>query len=98
MAAIHCSHISAAASFSGKVHMWGMCRGQNVLVPMETRFGSLDDVFSCFASPACSWQAIHVTSKCRASYPGPIQSFSLLHGHTFLNIEKLGKGSESMLD
>ena len=46
MAAIHCSHISAAASFNGKVHMWGMCRGQNVLAPMETRFGSLDDVFS----------------------------------------------------
>lgn len=63
MAAIHCSHISAAVSFSGKVHMWGMCRGQNVLAPMETRFGSLDDVFSSFSSPACSWQAIRVTSK-----------------------------------
>ena len=63
VAANHSSHISVATSFSGKVYMWGMCRGQNVSTPTETRFSSLDDVFSCFASPACSWRTICVTSK-----------------------------------
>ena len=63
VAANHCNYISAAASFSGKVYMWGMCRGQSVLTPLETRFSSLDDVFSSFASPSCSWRTISVTSK-----------------------------------
>lgn len=33
------------------------------MVPTETRFGSVDDVFSCFSSPACSWRTISVASK-----------------------------------
>ena len=38
--------------------MWGMCRGQNVLSPLETIFSSLDEVFACFALPPCTWRPL----------------------------------------
>ena len=38
--------------------MWGMCRGQNVLSPLETTFSSLDEVFACFALPPCTWRPL----------------------------------------
>ncbi|CAI7994402.1 RCC1 and BTB domain-containing protein 1 [Geodia barretti] len=58
IAAVHNSNISAASVVSGKVYMWGVCRGQNVLSPMETNFSSLDEVFACFASPPCTWKPL----------------------------------------
>lgn len=58
VAACHNSHISAAALPSGKVYMWGACRGQNVLLPLETRFTSLDDVFAGFSTPSCTWRTV----------------------------------------
>ena len=65
MAANHVTHISAATSTNGKVYMWGMCRGQSVLVPTETRFGELDQVFSSFSSPACSWRLVSFVGESR---------------------------------
>ncbi len=38
--------------------MWGMCRGQSVLSPLETKFSSLDDIFACFATPSSMWRTI----------------------------------------
>ncbi|XP_072180243.1 RCC1 and BTB domain-containing protein 1-like [Diadema setosum] len=58
IAATHYSHISAALAQSGKVYMWGQCKGQSVLSPMETRFTCLDDVFACFSSPAVTYKLL----------------------------------------
>ena len=38
--------------------MWGMCRSQNVLSPLETPFSTLDEVFAYFASPASMWRTV----------------------------------------
>ncbi|XP_064394072.1 RCC1 and BTB domain-containing protein 1-like [Halichondria panicea] len=58
IAASHNSHISAATLLNQKVFMWGMCRGQSVLSPLETKFSSLDDIFACFATPSSMWRTI----------------------------------------
>jgi RCC1 and BTB domain-containing protein len=62
IAAVHNNNVSAASVASGKVFMWGVCRGQNVLSPMETNFSSLDEVFACFASPPCTWKPLSLES------------------------------------
>lgn len=51
VAACHYSHLSAAMTATGKVFMWGQCRGQAVTSPMETKFTRVDTTFACFASP-----------------------------------------------
>jgi RCC1 and BTB domain-containing protein len=58
IASVHNNYISAASVSSGKVFMWGLCRGQNILLPVETSFSSLDEVFACFGSPACTWKPL----------------------------------------
>ena len=40
--------------------MWGMCRGQSVLSPLETKFSSLDEIFACFATPSSMWRTIRL--------------------------------------
>ncbi|KAK6194794.1 hypothetical protein SNE40_000350 [Patella caerulea] len=56
IAASHYSHISAAISQTGKVYMWGQCRGQSITAPLATRFVSTDDVFATFSAPPVSWR------------------------------------------
>ena len=34
---------------SNKTYMWGHCHGQSVVVPTETPFGSIHEVFASFA-------------------------------------------------
>jgi len=52
IAAIHYCHISAIVSqISNKTYMWGHCHGQSVVVPTETPFGSIHEVFASFAAP-----------------------------------------------
>jgi RCC1 and BTB domain-containing protein len=58
IAACHYSHVSAAVKLTGLLYMWGQCRGQPILSPMETKFDNLDDVFACFASPASMWRPL----------------------------------------
>ena len=58
IAACHYSHVSAGVLQNGIIHMWGQCRGQSILSPMETNFDNLDDVFACFASPATMWRPL----------------------------------------
>ena len=58
IAASHYNHVSAALLQNSVVCMWGQCRGQSILTPVETRFDSLDDVFACFASPASMWRPL----------------------------------------
>ncbi|XP_059161859.1 RCC1 and BTB domain-containing protein 1-like [Physella acuta] len=60
IAASHYSHISAAMSQTGKVCMWGQCRGQSLIAPRITRFSSTDDVFAAFSAPAVSWRIYSV--------------------------------------
>ena len=36
--AIHYSHLSAAMTQTGKVMMWGQCRGQSITAPLLTRY------------------------------------------------------------
>lgn len=53
IAATHYTHISAAVSqMTSKCYMWGQCHGQSVVIPTETPFASIHDVFSCFATPS----------------------------------------------
>lgn len=56
IAASHYAHISAAMSETGKVFMWGQCRGQSLTSPMLTKFTCTDDVFSAFSSPLVTWR------------------------------------------
>ncbi|XP_071085052.1 RCC1 and BTB domain-containing protein 1-like isoform X1 [Haliotis cracherodii] len=60
IAASHYTHISAAMSQTGKVYMWGQCRGQSVTSPMLTRFNCVDDVFATFSAPPISWRTYSV--------------------------------------
>ncbi|XP_059183715.1 RCC1 and BTB domain-containing protein 1 isoform X2 [Centropristis striata] len=56
VAACHSTHTSAAKTQSGKVYMWGQCRGQPIVMPHLTHFTSTDDVFACFATPSVMWR------------------------------------------
>ena len=38
--------------------MWGLCRSQSVLSPLETSFSTLDEIFAYFGSPASMWRTI----------------------------------------
>lgn len=69
IAASHYNHVSAALFQNGAVCMWGQCRGQPILSPLQTRFDSLDDVFACFASPASMWRPL-VLGKWTAGWVG----------------------------
>ncbi|XP_059823883.1 RCC1 and BTB domain-containing protein 1-like isoform X2 [Hypanus sabinus] len=60
IAACHLTNTSAAKTQSGQVYMWGLCRGQSVIVPHLTHFSCTDDVFACFATPAVMWRFLHV--------------------------------------
>ena len=52
--------MSAACVQTGKVFMWGQCRGQSVTSPIETHFHTIHDVFACFASPPVTWKPLEV--------------------------------------
>ncbi len=60
VAATHYNHMSSACIQTGKVFMWGQCRGQSVTSPLETHFNSIHDVFACFASPPVTWTTLEV--------------------------------------
>ncbi|CAL1532706.1 unnamed protein product [Lymnaea stagnalis] len=62
IAASHYSHISATMCQTGKVYMWGQCRGQSITSPRVTRFSSSDDVFAAFSAPPVSWRIYCVDS------------------------------------
>ncbi|PVD18761.1 hypothetical protein C0Q70_21313 [Pomacea canaliculata] len=56
VAATHYSHVSAAMTQTGKVLMWGQCRGQSITTPTITRFSITDDVFATFSTPPVTWR------------------------------------------
>ncbi|XP_062302734.1 RCC1 and BTB domain-containing protein 1 isoform X2 [Osmerus eperlanus] len=58
IAACHSTHTSAAKTQSGQVFMWGQCRGQSIVLPHLTHFGTTDDVFACFATPSVMWRLL----------------------------------------
>ncbi|XP_061571831.1 RCC1 and BTB domain-containing protein 1 isoform X2 [Cololabis saira] len=60
VAACHSTHISAAKTQSGEVYMWGLCRGQLVVLPHLTHFTNTDDVFACFATPPVMWRLMSI--------------------------------------
>jgi len=60
IAACHYSHLSAAMTATGKVYMWGQCRGQAVTSPMETKFTKVDSIFACFGSPPSMFRPLIV--------------------------------------
>ena len=43
--------------------MWGQCRGQAVTSPLETKFGQIDHVFACFASPPSMFRPLAVGER-----------------------------------
>ncbi|ODN05802.1 RCC1 and BTB domain-containing protein 1 [Orchesella cincta] len=57
IAAVHYGHISAAETHT-KVFMWGQCRGQAVVSPVETLFKSMHDVFACYSTPPVTYKPI----------------------------------------
>ncbi|GFO40077.1 rcc1 and BTB domain-containing protein 1 [Plakobranchus ocellatus] len=60
VAASHYSHISSALSQTGKVYMWGQCRGQSITEPRHIRLPSTDDAFASFSAPPVSWRIYSV--------------------------------------
>ncbi|XP_070173563.1 RCC1 and BTB domain-containing protein 1-like isoform X3 [Littorina saxatilis] len=56
IAATHYSHVSTAMTQTGKVMMWGQCRGQSITAPITTRFSCVDDVFAAFSAPPVTWR------------------------------------------
>ena len=56
VAATHYSHVSAAMTQTGKILMWGQCRGQSITAPIPTRFSCIDDVFAAFSAPPVTWR------------------------------------------
>ncbi|KAK3086212.1 hypothetical protein FSP39_015293 [Pinctada imbricata] len=56
IAASHYAHISAAMTETGRVYMWGQCRGQSLTSPFLTRFQCTDDVFAAFSAPLVTWR------------------------------------------
>lgn len=62
IAASHYNHISSALTHDGKCYMWGQCRSQSLTVPTEVPFGSIHDIFACFATPSVTWKPILLTS------------------------------------
>ncbi len=63
IAATHYNHMSAACVQTGKVYMWGQCRGQSVTAAIETQFHSIHDVFACFASPPVTWTPLEIGTQ-----------------------------------
>lgn len=94
IAASHYAHISAAMSETGKVFMWGQCRGQSLTSPMLTKFTCTDDVFSAFSSPLVTWRTYtigecisrHITRSSMWLYTSTYKYLALtgihLHGFT----------------
>lgn len=94
IAASHYAHISAAMSETGKVFMWGQCRGQSLTSPMLTKFTCTDDVFSAFSSPLVTWRTYtigecisrHITCSSMWLYTSTYKYIALtgihLHGFT----------------
>ncbi|KAJ8310354.1 hypothetical protein KUTeg_012219 [Tegillarca granosa] len=60
VAASHYAHISAAMTETGKVYVWGQCRGQSITNPIVTSFTCTDDVFSAFAAPPVTWRTYSI--------------------------------------
>merc|ERR1719376_273059 len=65
IAAVHYSHISAAVTqmASNKTWMWGHCHGQSVVLPTQTPFHSVHEVFAFFATPSVTHTPM-VTEVC----------------------------------
>jgi len=73
IAAIHYSHISAAMTQTGRVYMWGQCRGQCVSSPALTPYASLHEVFACFSSPSVTYKPLHVSSFATCKVANSVQ-------------------------
>lgn len=94
IAASHYAHISAAMSETGKVFMWGQCRGQSLTSPMLTKFTCTDDVFSAFSSPLVTWRTYtigecisrHITCSSMWLYTSSYKYLALtgIHLHGFM--------------
>ncbi|ROT69383.1 RCC1 and BTB domain-containing protein 1 [Penaeus vannamei] len=52
---------------NSKVYLWGHCKGQSVVGPLETGFSSLHEVFALWASPSVTYEPLNVTSFTRSS-------------------------------
>lgn len=68
IAATHYNHVSVGSLQTGKIMMWGQCRGQAVVKPVETRFSTLHDVFACFAAPAVTFKPLEVDEHHESRY------------------------------
>ncbi|KAL8593917.1 hypothetical protein ACOMHN_032338 [Nucella lapillus] len=66
VAATHYSHVSAAMTQTGRVLMWGQCRGQSITTPTPTRFLSTDDVFATVSAPPVTWR-MYTVDKVRGA-------------------------------
>ena len=77
--AIHYSNISTAISHTGHVFAWGLCKGQSVMVPTETHFQDINEVFASLSTPA-------VTCK-------PLILCKFHHHHIYKQSNKLGASS-----
>ncbi|XP_071517707.1 RCC1 and BTB domain-containing protein 1-like isoform X1 [Panulirus ornatus] len=67
IASSHYCHLSAAMTQNSKIYLWGHCKGQSVVGPLETGFSSLHEVFALWASPSVTYEPLNVTAFTRSS-------------------------------
>ncbi|KAL7641414.1 UNVERIFIED_CONTAM: hypothetical protein RMT77_008554 [Armadillidium vulgare] len=63
IACTHYCHISAAMTQNSKIYLWGQCKGQSVVSPMETALESLHEVFALWANPSVTFEPIIITTS-----------------------------------
>ncbi|KAG7169284.1 RCC1 and BTB domain-containing protein 1-like [Homarus americanus] len=67
IASSHYCHLSAAMTQNSKIYLWGHCKAQSVVGPLETGFSSLHEVFALWASPSVTYEPVSVTTFTRSS-------------------------------
>ena len=65
--------------------MWGQCRGQAVVSPVETPFKSMHDVFACYSTPPVTYKPIEakqfedisIIDALKLAFDDPVRVFLL---------------------
>ena len=60
--AIHYSNTTVAMIQTGCIFAWGLCRGQSVVIPMETRFHSINDAFAALSTPPVTVMPLYISN------------------------------------
>nr|BDV49870.1 MAG: RCBTB1-like protein [Metapenaeopsis lamellata majanivirus] len=67
IASIYNCSLSAAMTENAKVYLWGYCKGQNVVNPLETELSNLHEVFALWSTPSVTYESLNLLSLTRSS-------------------------------